>query len=94
MRISTFFVTSRTNGFFPAFDMGSKLMCESDYVEFLEENDEGEMRPIKKFCGEDDPAIYVSARSKVFVHYAQTLNFAGTGWILNFIGVHEGSETL
>lgn len=65
-------------------------MCESDYVEFLEENDNGQMASIKKFCGEDSPAIYVSTKSKVVVHYSQTLNFAGTGWVINFIGVHEG----
>lgn len=71
--------------------MGSKLMCESDYVEFLEENESGEMTSIKKYCGEDEPAVYVSARSKLLIHHVQTLNFAGTGWIINFMGVHEGS---
>lgn len=72
--------------------MGSKLLCESDYVELLEEDESGESTSIKKFCGEDDPAIYVSTRSKIIIHHVQTLNFAGTGWILNFMGIHEGAR--
>lgn len=67
-------------------------MCENDYVEFLEEDERGESTSIKKFCGEDEPAVYISSRSKLIVHYVQTLNFAGTGWIVNFMGVHEGDK--
>lgn len=69
-------------------------MCESDYIEFLEENEGGEKVSLKKFCGEDEPAVYVSPKSKVIVHYVQTLNFAGTGWVLNFMGVNEGKVSL
>lgn len=77
---------------FQAFDMGSKLQCESDYIEFLEENGKGETESIRKFCGEDVPAVYVSSKSRIIVHYVQTLNFDGTGWIINFMGVHEGRD--
>ncbi|CRL00998.1 CLUMA_CG014207, isoform A [Clunio marinus] len=77
---------------FSVFDMGSKLMCESDYVEILEEYGIGEMTSIKQYCGGDNPAVYVSEKSKLLVHHVQTLNFAGTGWTLNFMGVHEGAE--
>jgi CUB domain len=70
--------------------MGSNLFCSSEYVEFLEENDQGESESIKKYCGDDLPAIYVSTRSKIQVHYIQTRNFPGTGWVMNFMGVHEG----
>lgn len=70
--------------------MGSKLLCQDDYVEFLEDDERGEATSIKKYCGEDEPAIYVSTKSKIQVHYSQTVNFAGTGWIINFIGVVEG----
>jgi hypothetical protein len=73
--------------------MGSNLFCPSEYVEFLEENDRGESESIKKYCGEDDPAVYVSAKSKIQVHYIQTRNFPGTGWSLNFMGVHEGETS-
>lgn len=70
--------------------MGSKLLCDSDYVEFLEANDQGEPAAIKKYCGEDDPAVFVSSRSTLLVHHAQTVNFAGTGWTIYFMGVKEG----
>lgn len=72
--------------------MGTKMLCDSDYVEFLEENETGVMTSIKKYCGEDDPAIYVSPKSKVLIRHHQTLNFGATGWIINFMGVHEGKK--
>lgn len=74
--------------------MGSKLTCDIDYVELLEENDEKEFVPIKKYCGDDEPAVYVSRRSQVRVHYVQTLHFAGTGWTMNFMGIHEGKSII
>lgn len=67
-------------------------MCDNDFVEFLEANDQGVVTSIKKFCGDDDPAVYVSTRSQLRVHHKQTLNFAGTGWIINFIGTAEGKN--
>lgn len=74
--------------------MGSKLLCDEDYVEFLEKNDRGDMVTVKRYCGDDEPANYVSTQSKVHVHYSQTLNFASTGWVINFIGVIEGKHNL
>lgn len=70
--------------------MCSKLLCDNDYVEFLEENEHGENTSIIKFCGEDNPAVFVSSRSTLTVHHTQTVNFAGTGWNINFMGVKEG----
>lgn len=70
--------------------MGSNLFCPSEYVEIIEETTNDKSESIKKYCGEDTPATYVSAKSKIQVHYIQTRNFPGTGWILNFMGVHEG----
>ena len=70
--------------------MGSNIFCTSEYVEFIEENSKGEKESIRRFCGEDEPANYVSTKSIIQVHYVQTRNFPGTGWILNFIGVYEG----
>lgn len=72
------------------FDMGTKLTCASDYVEFLEENENGIETSIRKYCGDDDPAAYVSGNSKIKVHFIQTVNFAGTGWMINFMGVTPG----
>jgi hypothetical protein len=72
--------------------MGSNIFCPSDYVEFIEENSQGEKTSVNRFCGGDDPAIYVSTKSKLQIHYIQTQNFPGTGWVLNFMGVHEGKN--
>lgn len=72
------------------FDMGSSLTCSNDYVEFLEANESGELTSVRKYCGEDDPQVYVSTLSKVQVHYKKTVNFSGTGWQLQFMGVLEG----
>ncbi|KAG5668318.1 hypothetical protein PVAND_016262 [Polypedilum vanderplanki] len=77
---------------FVVFDMGSKMTCDIDYVELMEENSEKEFVSIKKYCGDDEPAIYVSSKSQIRVHYKQTVHFAGTGWIINFIGVHQGAS--
>jgi hypothetical protein len=74
--------------------MGSNIFCTTEFVELIEENSRGEKESIKRFCGKDEPANYVSTKSKIQIHYVQTRNFAGTGWVLNFISVHEGEEIL
>lgn len=74
--------------------MGTKLTCENDYVEILEEKENSrEFMSIKRYCGEDKPAVFVSARNQIKIHYMQTVNFAGTGWTLYFMGVNEGKFT-
>lgn len=70
--------------------MGTSALCESDYVEVLEANSSGELIQVRKFCGDDRPAPFTSTGNKVLVHYVQTLNFPGTGWILSFVGLNEG----
>lgn len=70
--------------------MGSKITCESDYVEFLEDNDNDSESIVRKYCGEDDPDVYKSSKNKVRVHYKKTVNFSGTGWIIHFMGVSDG----
>lgn len=72
------------------FDMGSKLQCGNDYVEILEPNENREFVSIKRYCGDDKPAVFMSASSKIKINYMQTVNFDGTGWAINFMGVHEG----
>lgn len=73
--------------------MGTKLTCNNDYVEILEPNVENkEFMPIKRYCGDDKPAVFVSSSSKIKINYMQSVNFAGTGWTVNFMGVHEGED--
>lgn len=71
--------------------MGSKSTCENDYVEILEKNNAKEFMPVKTYCGDDNPAIYVSSQSQIKVHHKQTVHFSGTGWIIHFMGIHEGN---
>ena len=72
--------------------MGSKLTCENDYVEILEENDSKEFVVTKSYCGDDKPAVFIGSGSKIKVHYKQSVHFAGTGWMINFMGIHEGKK--
>ncbi|XP_031624566.1 cubilin homolog [Contarinia nasturtii] len=73
---------------FSVFDMGPRSTCELNYVEIIE-NDEN--LAATKFCGADNPAPYKARSSQVKVHFKSSLNFAGTGWVINFMAVHENS---
>lgn len=70
--------------------MGPRSTCNNEYVEFLEQNENQEFVQARKYCGDDKPVIFVSTRSQMKIHHSQTSNFGGTGWTLNFMGVHEG----
>lgn len=71
--------------------MGSKIQCESDYVEFIEIDEGGSDSVVRKYCGDDEPAVYVSPKNTMKVHHVKSVNFPGTGWILYFMGVAEGN---
>jgi CUB domain len=70
--------------------MGPKSTCGSEFVEILEANENQEFVSARRYCGDDKPAVFVSTQSQIKVHHLQTLNFGGTGWTINFMGVHEG----
>lgn len=65
-------------------------MCGSNYVEFIEEAEKGVEESLKRFCGTDDASVIVSSKSRIKVNYVKTVNFDGVGWMLQFMGVHEG----
>ena len=67
-------------------------MCSSNYVEFIEENENGVEKSLKQFCGSDDASVIVSSRSRMKVHYVKSVNFDGSGWMLQFMGVYEGKS--
>lgn len=71
--------------------MGSSILCGFDYVEVLEENESGEFTSIKKYCGDDRPANFISSKSQVKIHHVQSVNFSGVGWKIKFMGVQEGA---
>lgn len=77
---------------FKDFNMGLKKDCDTDYVQFVEIDDSGKESVARQFCGSDIPAVYKSLTSKIIVKYMRTVNFAGLGWDLQFMGVTETSE--
>ena len=68
--------------------MGPKSTCESNYVKIIEKDDS--IPPIQ-FCGTDNPAPYKSKSNQLKVQFKSSLNFSGTGWIANFMAVHQNS---
>lgn len=68
--------------------MGSPATCELNYVEISEQSES--IAPTR-FCGKDVPAPYKAKSNQLKVRFKSSLNFAGTGWIANFMGVHENA---
>lgn len=75
---------------FAVFDMGSKTTCNGNYVQIIEKSAAGEEEVKRSYCGGDEPAMYRSETSIVTVRLKTTRNFAGTGFIANYIGAFEG----
>ncbi|XP_036318853.1 cubilin homolog [Rhagoletis pomonella] len=74
---------------FEVFDLGTKNTCHSDYLEIIESDDEGPDRVVRRFCGEDNPKMYKSEHSSLSIRFHKTLNYDGTGWVINFQGVYS-----
>lgn len=70
------------------FDMGPQSTCELNYVTIIETDED---IPATKFCGTDSPAPYKSRSSQLKVQFRSSLNLAGTGWVANFMAVHQNS---
>lgn len=68
--------------------MGSKSTCAQNYLEIIESDD----APSTKFCGDDSPAPYKARSNRLTVHAKSSVNFAGTGWIIEFMAVHANTE--
>lgn len=82
---------------FAVFDMGAKSTCHDNYVELIEPPASGDettevsmVAKTKRFCGGDTPATMVTGSDRLQVRYKQTVNFSGTGWLLNFMGTMPG----
>ncbi|XP_052870861.1 cubilin homolog [Anopheles cruzii] len=81
---------------FEVFDLGSKSSCATDYLQILDrEGPDGgpssdEAKVVRQHCGGDKPANYISANSVLQVRYKKTLNFAGVGWMIKFMGIERG----
>lgn len=88
---------------FEVFDMGPSSTCANNYVQIVEVHDAavgaaaaaaasgnattGVEEVVRTFCGTDKPANFVSQSNRIVVRFQKTVNFAGTGWLLNFMAV-------
>lgn len=70
--------------------MGTRNLCASNFVQFLEMID-GQEEMKRTFCGDDNPAIYVGTSHRLVVRFKKTVNFAGTGWLINFMAVQPNA---
>lgn len=68
--------------------MGARTTCEDNFVEIIEGNT-SETQDRRVFCGEDNPAPYVSKTSRVTIRMKKNSNFGGTGWLINFMAVGQ-----
>lgn len=68
--------------------MGPKTTCELNYVEIIEFD---ETIPPTKYCGSDNPAVYKARANRLKVHFKSSRNFAGSGWVIAFMAVHENA---
>lgn len=70
--------------------MGSKSTCSDNFLQIIEINQDTKSEEVsRQFCGEDSPSPYKSKNSIVKIRFKKTLNFAGTGWIINFMAVRD-----
>ncbi|XP_053948471.1 cubilin homolog [Anastrepha ludens] len=74
---------------FEVFDLGTKNTCHSDYLEIIEPSSDGSESVVRRFCGEDNPKMYKSEGSTLSIRFHKTLNYDGTGWVINFQGVYS-----
>lgn len=72
---------------FQVFDLGTRS-CDVHYLEIIESNESAE--PVK-YCGGESPTPYRARSNQVKVHFKSSTNFAGTGWIINFMAIHENT---
>ncbi|XP_073838257.1 cubilin [Musca autumnalis] len=83
---------------FVVFNMGAKSTCHTDYLQLIEydsfagDQPSGEGKVVRQFCGEDEPKYYRSPGNFVTVRFHKTVNYDGTGWVLQFSGVHPDAD--
>lgn len=72
--------------FFLVFDMGS--VCIDNFLQIIEYEENGTEKVVRQFCGLEQPSNYSSTQNMLSVRFKKNVNFAGTGWLINFIGIH------
>lgn len=93
MKLSTVYIWYISNtSILSVFNLGSKATCHTDYLVIQEQNERNELQEMRRFCGEDQPRIYLSKRSQLFVRFHKSVNYDGIGWVIKFSGVYDNYE--
>lgn len=69
--------------------MGSKRLCDNNFVEVIEPNSD---QTPQKFCGSETIAPYKAKTNTLSIRFKSGRDFAGTGWMLTFMAIHEDSK--
>lgn len=75
---------------FSVFDLGSKITCADNYVQIIEIDSQGREEVMRQYCGGDSPAVYRGSKNSLTVKFKKNVNFGGTGFIANYVAVHDG----
>ncbi|KAH8420258.1 hypothetical protein KR009_008365, partial [Drosophila setifemur] len=74
------------------FNLGSRSTCHTDYLQILEQDGDGQEREVRRFCGDDNPRVYKSGKSRLVVRFHKTVNYDGVGWVIRFAGVYSNYQ--
>lgn len=79
---------------FDVFDMGPSSTCADNFVQLIEVHELTSVeKTVRTFCGMDTPGIFVSASNRLVVRFKKTVNFAGTGWLMNFMALLPNTKS-
>lgn len=75
---------------FSEFDFGTNATCETNYVELIEVTRSGDESVVRKYCGDMTPDVYRGMRNVLSVRFKKTVNFAGVGFMAQFVATIHG----
>lgn len=75
---------------FSHFDLGTSATCETNYVELIEVTRDGDETPVRRYCGDTIPDVYRGMRNVLSVRFKKTVNFAGVGFMAQFMSSVHG----
>lgn len=75
---------------FSEFDLGTNRTCDTNYVEIIEVSSNGDENVARKYCGDMMPGVYRGMRNVLSLRFKKTLNFAGLGFVVQFVASVHG----
>lgn len=74
--------------------MGSANTCSDNYLQIIESKENGGESVERQFCGTDTPSNFTSIQNRLDIRFKKTVNFAGTGWLINFMAVSPDAKSI